>query len=83
MANRTRRREKPSQRAAASQKNGPPAGQTPNGHRTPKLSQADIVELAQQMQIPDGMLQMVLDRYPELGKPLVRRWALTARMSAA
>jgi hypothetical protein len=39
--------------------------------------------MAQQMQIPDGMLQMLLDRYPELGKALTRRWALTARSNAA
>lgn len=83
MANRTRSRHKPSQRAAGRQKSVSPPGQTANGRRTPKLSQDDVAELAQQMQIPDGMLQMLLDRYPELEKPLARRWALTARMSAA
>jgi hypothetical protein len=83
MANRTRSREKPTQSAAASQKSAPPLGLTANGRRTPKLSQADIAEMAQQMQIPDGMLQMLLDRYPELGKALTRRWALTARSNAA
>jgi hypothetical protein len=83
MANRTRSRQKPSQRTANSQKAARPAGQTENGRGTPKLSPADIAELAQQMQIPDGMLQMVLDRYPELGKPLVRRWALATRDNAA
>lgn len=82
MVNRSRSREKTSRRAAASQKSAPPPGQTVHGHGPPKLSRADIAELAQQMQIPDGMLQMVLDRYPELGKPRVRRWALTAPRSA-
>jgi hypothetical protein len=35
------------------------------------------------MQILDGMLQMLLDRYPELRKPLARRQALTVASSAA
>ena len=81
MANRTRNRQKPSRHAADTQESVRPA-QTENGRRLPKLSSADIAELAQQMQMPEGMLQMVLDRYPELGKPLARRWALTARNAA-
>jgi hypothetical protein len=83
MANRTRNRRKPSQRVAEGQKNAPPLGQANNGRRTLKLSSADIAELAERMQMPDGVLQMVLDRYPELGKPLARRWALTTRGNAA
>lgn len=83
MANPIRSGEKPSRRAAASQKSAPPPGQAGHGRRRPKLSRADIAELAQQMQIPDGMLKMVLERYPELGKPLARRWAVAARNSAA
>jgi len=84
MANRTRNRQKPPQRTAGRLKNAVPPGDTGgNGRRIPKLAPADIAELAEQMQIPDGMLQMLLDRYPELGKPLARRWALTARSAAA
>jgi hypothetical protein len=82
MANQTRALQKPSQRTANGRKSVRPAGQTENG-RVPKLSRANIAELAQQMQIPEGMLQMVLHRYPELGKPLARRWVLTARKNAA
>jgi hypothetical protein len=82
MASQTRNRRKPSQRTANGQRTPLAAAQPENG-RTPKLSRANIAELAQQMQIPEGMLQMVLQRYPELGKPLARRWVLTARKDAA
>ena len=82
MANRTRDRRKPPRPTADNQKSERPTAESENGRRLPKLSPADIAELAQQMQMPEGMLQMVLDRYPELGKPLALRWALTARNAA-
>jgi len=43
-----------------------------------KLSRADIANLAEQMQIPEGILRLALARYPELARPLARHRDLAA-----
>jgi acyl-CoA reductase-like NAD-dependent aldehyde dehydrogenase len=57
----------------------------PSGHkaavkhdRAAKLSAADITELAGQMRMPEGILRLVLARYPELARPLARHRDLAA-----
>ena len=46
--------------------------------RAGSLSPADIAELAGQMRIPEGILELVLARYPELARPLTRHRDLVA-----
>lgn len=42
------------------------------------LSRTEIAELASQMHVPEGILQLVLSHYPELVRPLARHRALVA-----
>jgi len=67
-------------RGSAERQGGKTAG--PRSQKV-KLSPTDIDQIARQMQMPESVLQMVLERYPELVKPLARRWLLTARKRAA
>jgi hypothetical protein len=48
------------------------------GKRKVALSHSDIAELAGKMHVPEGILHIVLSRYPELARPLARHRALLA-----
>jgi hypothetical protein len=57
---------------------GQQAKATRGRSRKAALSQLDIAELAEEMHIPEGTLHLVLQRYPELARPLARHRALVA-----
>ncbi len=45
-----------------------------NAARGTKLSDEAVAELAQEMGIPEGLFQAVIERYPELNRVLARRY---------
>lgn len=51
--------------------------------RQPALSRTEIAELASQMHVPEGILQLVLSHYPELARPLARHRDLSPSRNAA
>jgi hypothetical protein len=58
-------------------KGGPKGGKgTPKkgAARGTKLSDETVAELAQEMGIPEGLFQAVIERYPELNRVLARRY---------
>jgi hypothetical protein len=61
-------------KAIGGQPRGLQSGETP-------LSQTDIATLAGEMQVPEGILHLVLRHYPELARPLARRrdWAVRSQ----
>lgn len=53
-----------------------PGGGKPeqNAAPGPKLADETVAELAQEMGIPEGLFQAVIERYPELNRVLARRY---------
>ena len=58
-------------------KGGPKGGKGTRKKGAPrgtKLSDETVAELAQEMGIPEGLFQAVIERYPELNRVLARRY---------
>jgi hypothetical protein len=58
-------------------KGGPKGGKATRkkgAARGTKLSDETVAELAQEMGIPEGLFQAVIERYPELNRVLARRY---------